>query len=140
MYRIVVSLVLAVPTAALACPGGGEMAASDDTRPTLASADPTHAATKAEWISSCCKFSTGMMAQRVHADGAETTITGKLAPASEKLDSQVAAPFVVGGLHVIANAVLETVDTTARLSLTGKTLEVDGVKYLLVTSATKSNT
>src|SRR5688572_11939016 len=143
MIRTLVSFALLVPTAALACPGK-EMAATSDVKPVLASAtanlDPTHCAKNAALVGDNCSYSTNLMAQRVHAEGKETTVTAKLEKTDKVLSSQVAAPWAVGDMRVIANEVAESLDAAAMLSMTGKVLEVDGVKYLLVTAATKSNT
>jgi hypothetical protein len=141
MIRTLVSFALLVPSVALACPGK-EMAASNVEGATLASAtlDPTHCAKNAALVGENCSYSTNLMAQRVHAEGKDTTLTGKLEKADAVLASQVAAPWSVAGLRVIANEVAASLDATAMLSMTGKVLEVDGVKYLLVTAATRSNT
>ena len=143
MIRTLVSFALLVPSIALACPGK-EMASSTADKPVLASTsanlDPTHCAKSAALVGDNCSYSTNLMAQRVHAEGATTTVTGKLEKTDTVLASQVAAPWAVGGMRVIANEVAESLDASATLAMTGKVLEVDGVKYLLVTNATKSNT
>ena len=126
---------------ALACPGSET--ASNEAHATTASAaasDPTHCAKDGALIGGCCSYSTNLMAQRVHADGAEATVTASLEKMDDMLASKVAAPWKAGEYRVIANSVMEAVDTTGTLSLTGKALEVDGVKYFLVTGATKSST
>lgn len=126
---------------AFACPGA-EMAGSSP-QTTLASAaapDPTHCAKNAALVGGNCSWSTGAMAQRVDAEGKATALTAKLAKQEQKLPSQVAVPFQVGDMYVIANEVIEQADASATLALTGKMLEVDGVKYFLVTSFQKSNT
>jgi hypothetical protein len=140
MVRTLVSFALLVPSAALACPGK-EMAASTEPTPTLASAqlDPTHCAKNAALVGENCSYSTNLMAQRVHAEGKETTVTAKLEATDKALASMVAAPWAVGDMRVIANEVAESLDATATLAMKGKVLEVDGVKYLLLTGATKSN-
>lgn len=141
MFRTLVSLALLVPAAAFACPGMGDMAESAHDRPALASAtlDPTHCAKSSALVGEDCSYSTNLMAQRVHAEGQDTTVTAKLERVDTALASHVAAPWKVGDMRVIANSVAETLDVTSTLALAGKVLEVDGVKYLLVTSAMKSN-
>ena len=59
---------------------------------------------------------------------------------ADLLASKVAAPWQVGDYRVIANAVMEGADTNGTLAVQGKVLEVDGVKYLLVTNVSKTNT
>lgn len=133
------ALALLAPSAH-ACPGSET--ASNEAHPTMASAavDPTHCAKDGALVGGCCSYSTNLMAQRIHADGADTTVTATLVKTDEMLASKVAAPWKAGEYRVIANAVMENVDTAGTLSLTGKALEVDGVKYFLVTGATPSAT
>jgi hypothetical protein len=128
-----------VSAPAHACPGA-EGTAMASAHGDAGHADPTHCAKNAELVGSCCSYSTNMMAQRVHADGAETTLTAFFTQTSEMLASKVAAPWSVGDYRVIANSVMEGADTAGALVVKGKVLEVDGVKYLLVTTVEKSNT
>jgi hypothetical protein len=139
MIRTFVVLLMAAPTAAFACPGN-DMAAKETTLASTAAVDPTHCAKNAALVGSNCSWSTGAMAQRVNTEGKDTSVTAKLAKNDQKLGSKVAAPYQVGDLYVIANTVIETADAAATLAMTGKVLEVDGVKYFLVTSFQKSNT
>ena len=143
MFRSLVALALAVPSAALACPGG-ETSMADASRSTststTAAVDPTRCAHDAALVGSSCAWSTGMMAQRVQAEGKELSLTAKLAPQVSALASSVAAPYQAGGYYVIANEVIEQADASAVLAMSGKVLEVDGVKYFLVTSFAKANT
>jgi hypothetical protein len=46
----------------------------------------------------------------------------------------------VGDMYVIANQVIEKADPAATLAMSGKMLEVDGVKYFLVTNFSKAST
>jgi len=131
---------LLFPAAALACPGKGDMAAADTKEEAVAEADATKCAKKAEYVGSSCSYSTGMMAQRVHADGKDMTFTAQLERNGDKLDSQVAAPFKANGeLYVIANEVVDQLDPSKEMAFEGKALEVDGVKYFLVTGYKASN-
>ena len=124
--------------AAWACPGKESTAATETTdaeATSVADAEATKCARKADLVGSNCSYSTGMMAQRVHADGRDVTLTAELAKSATKLESHVAAPFVANGeFHVIANEVLDSVDPAKKLTVRGKSLEVDGIKYLLITS------
>lgn len=144
MFRTLLLILAAAPGAALACPGA-QMAsttaeASDTRLAATAAVDPTHCAKNAALVGSNCAWSTGAMAQRVQAEGKDTTVTAKLANQSKALESHVAAPFQVGDMYVIANQVIETADPAATLAMSGKMLEVDGVKYFLVTNFQKTNT
>ena len=143
MFRTLLVMLATAPVAALACPGA-EMANTDASKVQLASTnaavDPTHCAKSAALVGSNCAWSTGAMAQRVQAEGKDTAVTGKLASQAKQLDSHVAAPFQINGMYVIANQVIESADPAANLALTGKMLEVDGVKYFLVTNFQKANT
>lgn len=135
------ALMMFAATDAFACPGE-QMASASEEKPALASAavDPTHCAKSAALVGSNCKWSTGAMAQRVQAEGKDTTVTAKLAKQDKSLSSQVAAPFLVGDMYVIANQIIEQADASATLAMSGKVLEVDGVKYFLVSSFQKANT
>jgi len=136
MLRSLVLFVLAAPSAALACPGAEMATANTSTQ----AADPTHCAHNAALMGTSCAWSTGAMAQRVQTEGKDLSVTAKLAPQATALASSVAAPYKAGDLFVIANTVIEQADVSASLALTGKVLEVDGVKYFLVTSFQKGNT
>lgn len=139
----ILTITLAVPAAAFACPGKGEVASTSTQTTELASvnADATKCAKKAALVGENCSYSTGMMAQRVDAEGAATKVVAQLTKQDAMLESHVAAPFKVNDLYVIANEVIEQVaDPSAPLALDGKVLEVDGVKYFLVTSFQKAST
>ena len=138
MLRTVVIFLFAAPTAALACPGE-QVASQGEVKPTLAAVDPTGAATNPALIGANCKWSTGSMAQRVQTEGKDTSVTAKLQKQDKALASQVAVPFKVGEMYVIANQVIEQADPAATLAMSGKVLEVDGVKYFLVSNAQKTN-
>lgn len=91
-----------------------------------------------------CSYTTGMMARRVVEEGADWSYVGALTPSTNDLESLVAAPFTAGGHHVIANELVEalTVDglSNVRMILGGKLLEVDGVRYVVLTSYKVINT
>jgi hypothetical protein len=137
MFRIAAAFALLAPASALACPGSAK--ADGAAMASTASADPTHCAQNAELVGSCCSYSTNMMAQRVNEEGAATTLTAQLTRTADLLASKVAAPWTVGDYRVIANSVMEQIDTSRAVSVQGKVLAVDGVKYLLVTSAAPTN-
>ncbi len=130
---------LMLPAAALACPGKactdcGSDVAHASVEAATATKDPAACAKKADLVGSNCSYSTGMMAQRVLAERGSTN----------QLASHVASPYVVGAadapIHVIANEVVESLTSdgldSSRLSIEGKLLEVDGIKYLVVTEYT----
>lgn len=129
-------------TSALACPGkSATAAATAQGEQSVASLDATACAKKASLVGSSCSYSTGMMASRVVEQGKSFTFTGRLQSKEDKLDSNVAAPFAIGpqSYRVIANEVLESVDTQARMTWKGKILEVDGVTYFVVTGFDKAS-
>lgn len=137
----VLSFSILFPTAALACSGHKtELASTQATVPVQA--DATRCAKKASLVGENCSYSTGMMAQRVHAEGKDTSLASvQLAKQDKMLESHVAAPYQVADMYVIANEVVEQIsDPSASLALSGKVLEVDGVKYLLVTSFKQAST
>jgi hypothetical protein len=142
MKSALLTVLLAAPSLALACPGKAETAAdsSEEEEAVHAKADATRCAKKAEYVGGSCSYSTGMMAQRVAADGSELRFTAQLERNEAELDSKVAAPFVANGeYYVIANEVLDELDPSEELAFEGKALEVDGVKYFLVTGYKAGN-
>lgn len=132
----------ALGSTAMACPGKTATAATASaSEESVASLDAAACAKKASLVGSSCSYSTGMMASRVLEQGASFSYTGKLQSVDQKLESNVAAPFALADdTRVIANEVVESIeDTTARLTWKGKLLEVDGVKYFVVTGFEKAS-
>lgn len=148
----VVFAAVLVPGVALACPGSKTATADASSAETHtvaahkaqsdAQLDAAACAKKASLVGAACSYSTGMMASRVLEQGKSFTYTGRLTATDEVLDSQVAAPFVVGPdkMRVIANEVVESASTTdGRMTWQGKVLEVDGVQYFVVTGYEKAS-
>lgn len=135
-------------TAALACPfeEQAEEQASAKTAgasiQVVVSVDPAaaaHCARSSALVGSNCSYSTGMMARRVVEEGRDWSWEGALSVTPNTLASTVAAPFSAGtGTHVIANELVESLSggglVQANLALAGKLLEVDGVRYVVLTS------
>lgn len=143
---VAVAVGLSLPGLALACGGSkGDMAKNDVKAPgahaALADKDPSATAKKADLVGANCSYTTGMMAQRVLAEGTPWNYTGTLSSSENALDSHVASPYTVGpggSVNVVATEVLESLTEQGaqgdRLSLSGKRLEVDGVTYFVLTS------
>ena len=141
--------VLLAPVSALACGGDddGQTEASIDLHATpSATKDPSACAHKAGLVGHNCSYTTGMMAQRVLAEGSNWSFTGTLASSDNALPSKVAAPFTVGPaakVNVIANQTLEDLSDKGldaqRVTLDGKRLEVDGITYFVLTSYSAPN-
>lgn len=137
---VVVGLGLALPMAALACPPRAETAQADAHEAPTTTADAGACAKSAELVGSGCSYTTGMMAQRILAEGSDFAFTGNLTRTDAPLNSHVAAPFTVGeNVRVVANEVIETAPLDSRVALTGKRLEVGGVNYFVVTAVTPVN-
>ncbi|HHO52848.1 MAG TPA: hypothetical protein ENK18_18720 [Deltaproteobacteria bacterium] len=134
---------LMTATGSWACGGPDDPACTDGDRPEAL--DPSESAKRAELIGlSNCSWTTAMMAERVLDEGVPYTYVGHLIESHNELASRVAAPYTVGPngrIHVVANEVLDLLDRQgslqARLELQGKVLEVDGVRYLVVTTFSK---
>jgi len=117
---------------------------SRELRSELAKVDPAQGARHAKLMGAGnCSWSTSMMASRALSEGVPYTYVGHLEASDNELPSRVATPYTVGpdqAIHVVANEVLglmerrEVVD--ARLDLRGRLIEVDGVRYLVITHFT----
>ncbi|MES2638901.1 MAG: hypothetical protein V4850_05445 [Myxococcota bacterium] len=103
----------------------------------------SHSARGGELLGSNCSYTTGMMARRVLEEGQDWSYVGSLTPSSNDLVSMVAVPYTApdrsaAEVNVIANELVELMavegHVNARLSLVGKLLEVDGVRYVVLTS------
>ena len=133
---------------ALACPGNEScgVCAHDAEAPKSAEQDPAACAKRAELVGGACSYTTSAMASRVLSEGKPWAFEGHLEASGNALDSHVAAPFRVGpeGVHVVANQVLEALvgsgAHTARVILEGRRLEIDGVKYFVVTTFRRPST
>ena len=98
-----------------------------------------HCARSSALVGANCSYTTGMVARRVVEEGDDWIYTGLLTVAPNTLSSHVAAPFTAAaGDYVVANELLEALQARgsagARLSLGGRVLEVDGVRYVVITS------
>jgi hypothetical protein len=99
----------------------------------------SHSARAGELIGSNCSYTTGMMARRVLEEGQDWSYVGTLEATGNNLGSMVAVPYTApDGVNVIANELVELMSSDghlrSRLSLTGKLLEVDGVRYVVLVS------
>jgi hypothetical protein len=98
------------------------------------------AAPPGKLLGSSCLYSTGLMARRVMEEGSGWTWEGQLAPMVGNMDAPVSCPFTVadGSLNVIANGLLDAVVSCGyaekALVLEGRSLDLDGVRYVVLTS------
>jgi len=148
MHRtLLLGVALIAPGLAFAC-GGAKSTASADAQNAQANAnvDASHCAKKSELVGANCSYTTGLMAQRVLEEGENWSYTGTLVASANKLESRVAAPFTVGpkeAINVVANEVVEGLvlagAETGRLALSGKLLEVDGIRYFVATTFKAGN-
>lgn len=126
-------LVTVTTGASWACDGGDGSCEHHEARRPDASA-----AASGRLMGSSCSVTTANMAQRVIEQGRVWTYLGRLQASEEQLRSHVAVPFTAGpDVHVVANEVVEALlegqPDLGRVSLRGYLLEVDGVKYAVVT-------
>lgn len=109
--------------------------------PNSEAADPARGTRDAKLLGvGNCSWTTSLLARRALNDGVPHTYVGHLEPSDNQLSSRVAAPFTVGpagALHVVANEVLGLMHRsdllTSRVELRGRVLEVDTVRYLVIT-------
>ena len=102
--------------------------------------DATRAPRSDAMIGAACSYRTAVMARRVLSDGADYAFVGSL-QAGQPSDGDVACPYTVGGQAdtcVIASELVEHLAGQglgrAELSLEGRILEVDGVRYVVLTA------
>ena len=141
MRPFIVAMGCLIPSLAFPCEGKRDCPCPVKAHAAASSQDPAACAKKAVLIGSNCSYSTGVMAQRVLAEGDAYTYTGTMEASDNALASHVASPYTVGpdhAIHVVANEVLEALTNegaaTHRVELEGKVLQVDDIKYLVVTS------
>ena len=111
-------------------------------------ADPAsvaHCARSAELVGANCTFATGSMARRVLEEGADWRGIGALLRTGNDLPSQVATPVRTSdGILVIATTLAEQLlaggDLAGPMRLEGRVLEVDGVRYLVLTAFQRVDT
>lgn len=91
-----------------------------------------------DMIGPTCTFRTGVMARRVMSEGADYAFFGRLQP-STRTPGDVACPYIVGGqvdTCVVASELVEHMQSHdqagGELSLEGRVLEVDGVRYVVL--------
>ncbi len=137
MWKVVLLGVgMLAPSVAFPCDGTEGVLASTS----RGAHDPTACAKKASLVGANCSYTTGMMAQRVLAEGTPWSFTGSLQESDNAIGTHVAAPYTVGPdkVNVVANEVLEALTESGlqarRVGLEGKRLEVDGVTYFVLTS------
>lgn len=98
------------------------------------------AAPPGKLLGASCLYSTGLMARRVMEEGMVWTWEGQLAPMSGNMDAPVSCPFTAsdGSFNLIANGLLDAVVSCGyaqqALALEGRSLDLDGVRYVVLTS------
>lgn len=133
------TLSLLLAPAALAC-GGNKACPHHGGEHGQAKANPGACAHSAELVGSNCSYTTTTMARRVLDSGQPWAYNGRLVAAENALESHVAAPYTAGPdqVFVVANEVLDELTRSspppARVEVEGKLLEVDGVKYFVITT------
>ncbi|MBM4389569.1 MAG: hypothetical protein FJ090_00495 [Deltaproteobacteria bacterium] len=132
-----------VPRAS-ACPSDAQGAAThvDAEAASVDEIVAMHVAHGAPMIGSNCSYSTGLMARRVLGEGRDWTFVGQVEPTANDLASHVATPYRTRSAgqsaFLVATELLERLlaedRTDATLALSGRTLDVDGVTYVVLTS------
>ena len=135
---------------AVACDGKAEVASTKCTVATSGeasdkAADPSLCSRRPELMGrENCAWTTSMMAQRILEEGTPWSYVGRLSPSDRVLASKVAAPYTVGpdkAIYVLANEVLDAIvrrGVENRVQITGRLLEVDGIRYFVATDLTEA--
>lgn len=98
-----------------------------------------HAARRPELLGASCAASTGMAARRVVEEGVDWRQQGVLDLALDNVDAQISAPFLVrgSGSRIIATSLTDQIAqnrlTGRSLVLVGRSLDVEGVVYVVLT-------
>ena len=97
-----------------------------------------HCAKSLKLIGANCAYTTGLMAGRVLAEGVDWSFNGALTATTNDLESRVACPYSAADAQLVATEVLEGLVNAGgeltRSRLHGKTLELDGVRYVVLTA------
>lgn len=136
------SMILLWATAAWACPAEladpTAVASGESVRMTPDQA--VHSARPGKLVGASCLASTGLMARRVMEEGAPWRWQGTLNPMEGNLESGASCPYTAdqGTFNLLATGLLETIVlcgyATQPLDLEGQLLEVDGVRYVVLTA------
>jgi hypothetical protein len=144
MTRVFVAVALSCSLAAWADPSDPAKeellaAAEVTTQDTTAKPEAGACAKSGSLMGTGCSYTTGMMAQRVLAEGKKYAFTGTLTAQPEGTRAGVAVPFAIGeqhDIHVIANEYVEELTTGGsganKLELSGKVLDVNGTRFFLL--------
>ena len=104
-----------------------------------------HCARSKELVGANCSFTTGMTARRVLEEGAPWSWVGVLTPTDNAQPTRIAAPYRMDdGVLVVATELLEGLVQEGivglNLRLEGRSLELDGVRYVVLTSFARVDT
>lgn len=99
-----------------------------------------HSARPGKLVGTSCLYSTGLMAKKVLDGGTRWTYEGALAEVASPSDTGVSSPYTAanGSYNLVATELLELLVScgygSGPLALEGRSLEVDGVRYVVLTS------
>ena len=104
-----------------------------------------HCARSKELVGANCSFTTGMTARRVLEEGVPWSWVGPITPTDNAQPTRIATPFRVDdGVLLVATALLEGLVQDglagANLRLDGRSLELDGVRYVVLTAFARVDT
>ena len=101
----------------------------------------THCATSSALLGAGSSYSTTLMARRVMEQGNEWSKVAALTAATPDPETMVAAPFTLvedATVRVLATQLIESLaadkNVGPRLQLAGKQMDVDGTRYVVLTS------
>ena len=104
-----------------------------------------HCARSKELVGANCSFTTGMTARRVLEEGAPWSWVGVLTPTDNAQPTRIATPYRMDdGVLLVATELLEGLVQEGivglDLRLEGRSLELDGVRYVVLTSFARVDT
>jgi hypothetical protein len=105
----------------------------------------SHSARSRELLGANCSFTTGTMARRVLEEGAAWTWVGTLAQTDNAQPTRIATPYRADeGVFLVGTELLETLVqkglSAANLRLEGRSLELEGVRYVVLTAFARVDT
>lgn len=131
----------AAPSGSPATPGATSAQAGPPAEVHVDDATAVRTASSARLVNGGSSYSTGLLARRVMEQGTDWASSGSLTNAEIDPDATVAIPYTLAddsNVHILATELVESLtnanDVGQPLAMSGRLMEVDGVRYVVLTS------